>query len=75
MLYKQHSHWEWGEREREEEKEREEWEKEKGGGREAERVGESRRGRAILHSPLTVECSALRQQTRGVSLPQIALLL
>jgi hypothetical protein len=67
MLYKQHSHWEWG-REREREGGREKERKRMRGTSETEEAGREggREGgqACFLHSPLTVSCPALQQQTR-----------
>lgn len=66
MLYKQHSHWEWGrERERGREKER----KRTRGTSETEEGGRKGGKACFLHSPLTVSCPALRQQTRRAGPP------
>lgn len=70
MLYKQHSHWEWG-REREREGGRKKERKRTRGTSETEEGGREGGGKAcFLHSPLTVSCPALQQQTGRAGLPQ-----
>lgn len=70
MLYKQHSHWEWGGGEGGREKERERMRRTS----ETEEGGKEGGEACFLHSPLTVSCPALQQQTRRASPPHGTLL-